>query len=234
MVDVLQLSDVRLTLGGRTILDGLSLTAALGSVTALLGPNGAGKTTTIRCCTGLLTPDSGHIDLLGRTPTEPGAMDAVGLMPQATGTWSGVTPVQLLTYLGRLYANPHPVPELMAAFALEGFARTPYRRLSGGQQQAVNMAGAVIGRPQFVFLDEPTAGLDPHTRRRTWDLISGLAAAGVGVLLTTHAMDEAERLADQVWIMDAGRITAHGTVAELTANGPLEEVFLRHTSGGTP
>ena len=118
---------------------------------------------------------------------------------------------------------------LAEALGITSFARTPYRRLSGGQQQAVNLAGALVGRPEFVLLDEPTAGMDPHARRRTWGLVRQLADAGVGVLLTTHAMDEAAQLADHVWIMDAGRIAIDGTVAELTATESLEDVFLRHT-----
>ncbi len=110
------------------------------------------------------------------------------------------------------------------------FAETPYRRLSGGQQQLVNLAGAIVGRPRLVFLDEPTAGLDPHARRSVWELIRQLRAAGVAVLLTTHDMDEAEQLADQVCLLDSGRLVAHGTVAELTAADSLEQLFLSLTS----
>ncbi len=224
--------DVRLALGGRPVLDGLTFHAPPGAVTALLGPNGAGKTTTIRCCTGLLPPDSGRLTLLGHAPGSPDAAARVGLMPQSTGAWSGIRPAELLRYLAGLYAHPHPPDDLIAALGLGSFARTPYRRLSGGQQQLVNLAGALIGRPDLVFLDEPTAGLDPHVRRRTWSVIRGLADAGVAVLLTTHAMDEAEALADHVWLMDAGRIVVDGTVADLTRDAPLEQVFLTHTRGG--
>ena len=115
--------------------------------------------------------------------------------------------------------------------ALAPLLNRPYRRLSGGEQQAVNLAGALVGRPELVLLDEPTAGMDPRARRRTWDLITGLRADGVAVLLTTHDMAEAAHLADRVWIMDAGRVTVSGTVAELTADASLEDVFLRHTGG---
>ena len=113
------------------------------------------------------------------------------------------------------------------------FAQLPYRRLSGGQQQAVNLAGALIGRPELVFLDEPTAGMDPHARRATWRLLEELRAAGVSIVLTTHAMDEAQVLADQVYILDRGRVTVAGTVPELTRDGrSLEDVFLAHTRLG--
>jgi len=228
----LTLTDVRIQLGRRPVLTGLSLSAAVGEVTAVLGPNGAGKTTMIRCCTGLLSPDAGTIDVLGRAAGAPGANDRVGLMPQATGAWSGVRPLELLRYLAALYASPLPVAELVEMLGIGTFAQTPYRRLSGGQQQLVNLAGAIIGRPELVFLDEPTAGLDPHVRRTVWQLIRDLRAAGVAVVLTTHAMDEAEKLADRVILLNAGRAVASGTVGELTADGNLEQLFLSLTTPG--
>ena len=232
MSAALTLTDVRIQLGRRPVLTGLSLSAAVGEVTAVLGPNGAGKTTMIRCCTGLLSPDAGTIDVLGRAAGEPGANDRVGLMPQATGAWSGVRPLELLRYLAALYASPLPVAELVEMLGIGTFAQTPYRRLSGGQQQLVNLAGAIIGRPELVFLDEPTAGLDPHVRRTVWQLIRDLRAAGVAVVLTTHAMDEAEKLADRVILLNAGRAVASGTVGELTADGNLEQLFLSLTTPG--
>ena len=232
MPDALTLTDVRLSLGGRVVLDSLSLAAATGAVTAVLGPNGAGKTTMIRCCTGLLAPDGGRIVVLGAPAGSASANDRVGLMPQATGAWSGVRPRELLDYLAGLYATPLPPAELVAVLGITDFADTPYRRLSGGQQQLVNLAGAIIGRPELVFLDEPTAGLDPHARRQVWTLIRDLRAAGVAVVLTTHDMDEAEQLADQVVLLDHGRPVATGTVADLTAGRSLEQVFLDLTAPG--
>lgn len=225
----LSVSEVSLRLGGRTVLDGLSLVAGLAAVTAVLGPNGAGKTTLIRCCTGLLKPDSGTISVLGSAPGSPSANDRIGLMPQSAGAWSGVRPSELLTYLASLYATPLPVAELTGSLGIDAFAATPYRRLSGGQQQLVNLAGAIVGRPELVFLDEPTAGLDPHMRHRVWDLVAGLRDAGVAVVLTTHSMDEAEHLADRVVMVDAGRGVANGTVAELTVGSSLEARFLELT-----
>lgn len=229
---ILSLTDVHVTLSGTSILNGLSFSAARGSVTALLGPNGAGKTTAIRCLTGVIKPQSGAIRVLGRPPGDPRALTALGLMPQSTGAWSGVRPAELLRYLASLYAHPLNLDDLIAALALQPFLRTPFRHLSGGQQQAVNLAGAIIGRPEAVVLDEPTAGMDPHARRRTWALIRSLAEAGVGVLLTTHAMEEAAELADHILIMDHGRITIDGTVSELAPHGSLEDTFLRYTSEG--
>nr|WP_233557903.1 ABC transporter ATP-binding protein [Tessaracoccus antarcticus] len=208
----------------------MSLEVHPGRVTSLLGPNGAGKTTFIRCCTGLVEPDAGTLALFGHAPGSAQVLPRVGLMPQQTGAWSQIAPRQLLTYLSKLYADPLPTDSLMTALGIHAFASTPYRRLSGGQQQLVNLAGALIGRPDVVFLDEPTAGLDVRMKRSVWDLVGRVRDAGVAVLLTTHDMHEAENLADDVHIIDRGRITLQGTVKELTRNGDLESVFLAHTS----
>lgn len=226
----LTLTDVRKRFGATQALDSLTLSAARGAVTAVLGPNGAGKTTMIRCCTGLFSPDAGQIEVLGRRPGDRDAAARIGLMPQAAGAWSNIKAGELLRYLSSLSANPQPVDELIETFGLGGFVNTTYRRLSGGQQQSVNLAGALIGRPELVFLDEPTAGLDPHVRRHTWGIIERLRDAGLAVVLTTHSMDEAAALADHVYIVDAGRVAVSGTVEELTTEASLEEVFLANTS----
>jgi ABC-2 type transport system ATP-binding protein len=221
---------VTVSFGPTEVLRGLSLEAARGQVTALLGPNGAGKTTFLRCCTGLLTPSGGSLRVLDNRPGTPAVAARIGLMPQSTGAWSGIKAAELLRYLAGLYAHPLPVGRLIERLGIGPYAHIPYRRLSGGQQQTVNLAGALIGRPELTFLDEPTSGLDPHARRSSWDLIRELREAGVTVLLTTHAMDEAAALADQVFIVDRGRVAVSGTVAALTADGgTLEDVFLRHT-----
>ena len=229
--DALEVVDLSVSFGRRSVLDGLRLSARSGAITAVLGPNGAGKTTLVRCCTGLVRPGSGSVRVLGGQPGDRRTAARVGLMPQSTGAWSGIRAGELLHYLARHYVNPHDVAALSRHLHLDALLRTPYRRLSGGQQQAVNLAAALVGRPELVFLDEPTAGMDPHARRSTWALLRELRTAGVGVVLTTHAMEEAEALADQVFILDAGRVAVSGTVAELTGNGQsLEDVFLSHTS----
>jgi ABC-2 type transport system ATP-binding protein len=225
-----RVADVVVKLGGRAVLDGLALEAKTGALTAVLGPNGAGKTTLIRCCTDLIRPSEGAVSVLGLPAGSPKLSGRIGLMPQSAGSWSGIRAIELLRYLASLYANPMPVPALVERLGLAECARTPYRRLSGGQQQAVNLAGALVGRPELVFLDEPTAGMDPHARRATWLLLRELRASGVTMLLTTHAMDEAEALADQVFIVDRGRVAISGTVRQLTkSGGSLESVFLTHT-----
>ena len=227
---VVSARELRVLFGSRPALDGLSLEVAPGRITSLLGPNGAGKTTFIRCCTGLVRPDEGTLTLFGHAPGSPEVLSRVGLMPQQTGAWSQIAPRQLLGYLSKLYKHPHPVDALMTTLGIHGFATTPYRRLSGGQQQLVNLAGALIGRPEVVFLDEPTAGLDVRAKRSVWELVRRVRDAGVAVLLTTHDMHEAANLADDVHIIDRGRITVQGTVEELTQDRDLEDVFLAHTS----
>lgn len=219
-----------MTFGRKRALDGLSLSAAPGQITAVLGPNGAGKTTMIRSCTGLVKPDSGTIRVLGHAAGSPEAATRIGVMPQSTGAWSGVRAEELLHYLAGLYSDPQPVDELMELLGITDFARTTYRRLSGGQQQSVNLAGALVGRPELVFLDEPTAGMDPHVRRHTWQVIKKLRDDGVAVLLTTHLMDEAAWLADHVWMVDKGHVVVSGTVPELTREQSLEDVFLSNTT----
>jgi ABC-2 type transport system ATP-binding protein len=154
-------------------------------------------------------------------------------MLQEGGAWSGVRAVEMLRHLARLHAHPLDVDMLAERLGLHECGRTPYRRLSGGQKQRLALAMAVVGRPELVFVDEPTAGMDPHARRTTWDLLRELRASGVTVVLTTHHMDEAERLADRIHILDRGRIVAAGTPSELTSDGrTLEDVFLDLTTGG--
>lgn len=233
MSAVVVCADVTVRWASRPVLDRLHLEAAAGQLTAVLGPNGAGKTTLIRCCVGLVAPQAGRIEVLGQPPGSTAVAARIGVMPQAVGAWSGIRAGELLSYLASLYANRQPVPALMDRLGISGYATTPYRRLSGGQQQTVNLAGALVGRPELVFLDEPTAGLDPHARRSTWELLRELRTAGVAIVLTTHAMDEAEALADQVHILDRGQVVLAGSVAELTQAGSLEETFLRSTHAAT-
>ncbi|MCW2904557.1 MAG: transporter related protein [Streptosporangiaceae bacterium] len=204
--------------GDITAVDGLSLTAQRGQVTALLGPNGAGKTTTIEICEGFRDADGGNVRVLGLDPvTDARALKPrVGVMPQSGGVPTTARAGEFLRLVASFYADPVRPSVLLERLGLIDHARTPYRRLSGGQQQRLSLATAIVGRPELVFLDEPTAGLDPQARHATWELIQELRAAGVAIVLTTHYMDEAERLADQVFIIDRGRVVANGTPRELT------------------
>ena len=210
--------------GDRAAVDGLSLTARRGTVLALLGPNGAGKTTTVEICEGFRTQDAGTVRVLGRAPRDAALRPRVGVMPQAGGAYPGLRCAEALRLVAAYAADPLDPADLLDRLGLTDVAATPYRRLSGGQQQRLSLAMAVVGRPELVFLDEPTAGLDPQARRGTWELVEALRADGVTVVLTTHLLDEAERLADEVVIVDHGRVVAVGTVAELTrreASGSL-------------
>ena len=212
---------------GRPAVDRLDFEAALGAVTAVLGPNGAGKTTTIEICEGLRRPDSGEVRVLGRAPSDPALRSRVGVMLQEGGVYGSVTSREALTHAAALYESPHAPDLLIEVLGLADVARLPSRRLSGGQRQRLSLALAIVGRPELVFLDEPTAGLDPHARRQVWDLVAGLREAGVGVVLTTHHLEEAEHLADHVVIVDRGRAIASGHPRDLvsTATGDSRLVF---------
>jgi len=204
--------------GDKTAVDGLSLTVEAGTITAVLGPNGAGKTTTLETCEGYRRPHGGTVRVLGLDPVRERRelLPRIGVMLQGQGAWSGVKAEEMLRHVARLHADPLSVPELVERLALHECGRTPYRRLSGGQQQRLGLAMALVGRPELVFVDEPTAGMDPAARRTTWELLTELRDAGVTVVLTTHYLEEAERLADQVHIIDQGRLVATGTPEELT------------------
>jgi ABC-2 type transport system ATP-binding protein len=212
------IEDLRMRYGDKVAVDGLSLTVARGSITAVLGPNGAGKTTTLETCEGYRKQQSGTVRVLGLDPQAQrrDLLPRIGVMLQSGGAWSGVRAVEMLEHVARLHAHPLSVPMLVERLGLDSCGRTPYRRLSGGQQQRLALAMAVVGRPELVFVDEPTAGMDPQARRTTWELLEELRGDGVTIVLTTHYMDEAEQLADQVHVIDRGRMIASGTPFELT------------------
>ncbi|MBO8198167.1 ABC transporter ATP-binding protein [Streptomyces smyrnaeus] len=207
--------------GSRTAVDGLDLTVARGTVTAFLGPNGAGKTTTIETCEGYRRPDSGTVRVLGLDPVTQGSQlrPRIGVMLQSGGIYPTARVEETLRHMATLHAHPLDVPALIERLGLGGCGRTPYRRLSGGQQQRLALALALVGRPELVFLDEPTAGLDPQARHATWDLVRDLRADGVTVVLTTHYMDEAEELSDDVAIVDGGKVIAQGAPEVLCKGG---------------
>jgi ABC-2 type transport system ATP-binding protein len=204
--------------GDLTAVDGLSLTARRGEVTAILGPNGAGKTTTIEVCEGYRRADGGTVRVLGLDPAADGQRlrPMVGVMLQAGGIPPAVPAGEYLRLLARFHATPQDPGWLLEITGLTAVAKTAFKRLSGGQQQRLSLAAAIIGRPELVFLDEPTAGMDPQARHATWDLVTELRSAGVSVILTTHFMEEAERLADHVVIIDKGRAVADAAPGELT------------------
>jgi ABC-2 type transport system ATP-binding protein len=207
--------------GDKVAVDGLSLEVERGSITAVLGPNGAGKTTTLETCEGYRAPQRGTVRVLGLDPQRDRAalLPRIGVMLQAGGAWSGVRALEMLDHVASLHAHPLDTAMLSDRLGLGECGRTPYRRLSGGQQQRLGLAIALVGRPELVFVDEPTAGMDPQGRRTTWELLEEVRGDGVTVVLTTHHMDEAERLADRIHIIDHGTVIASGTPAALTRGG---------------
>ncbi|BDZ43758.1 ABC transporter ATP-binding protein [Paraoerskovia sediminicola] len=214
-------SGLRKSYGSTTAVDGLDLSAARGAVTAVLGPNGAGKTTTVECCEGLRRPDEGTVRVLGLDPQDDARTlrPRVGVMLQDGGLPTGVRALEMLEHVASMYADPLDTDALAERLGLHGFARTTVRRLSGGQRQRLALAASVVGRPEVVFLDEPSAGMDPQSRHAVWELVRELRADGVGIVLTTHLMDEAEDLADHVYVVDRGTVIAEGSTAELLASG---------------
>ena len=221
MTPAVSVVDLGKTYSGRSVVDGLSFEVAPGEVFALLGPNGAGKTTTIEILEGYRSADRGTARVLGLDPRRQHGelMRRTGLMLQQGGIYPGIRVREILNLFSHFYPDPIPPAQLLADMGLNEVAGSRYRLLSGGQQQRLSLALALIGRPELVFLDEPTAGMDPQARRATWDIVRSLKSRGVTVLLTTHFMDEAEELADTVAIVDRGRLVALDTPAALRRAG---------------
>jgi ABC-2 type transport system ATP-binding protein len=207
--------------------NGVDLQAERGEVVAVLGRNGAGKTSTIEAVEGYRRAAAGTVRVLGLDPQRPQEQKdltrRVGVMLQQGGVYPAMPPREAARLFASYYQDPEDPHRLLGRLGLVGtVARTPWRRLSGGEQQRLSLALALIGRPEVVFLDEPTAGVDAHGRQIIRSVVRDLRAAGVCVLLTTHELDEAERLSDRVVIIDRGRVVAAGTPAELTAGPPAE------------
>ncbi len=217
-VAAVEISGLTMRYAGRAVVNDLSLTADLGAITVVLGPNGAGKTTTIETAEGFRAPQGGTVRVLGHDPRAERQLLAarVGVMLQSGGVWPSLRAADMLAHVSRLYANPLPAADLLDRLGLHRVARTPYRRLSGGEQQKLALACALIGRPDVAFLDEPTTGLDPESRLSVWSFLAELRDSGVGVVMSTHLLDEAQALADHVIVIDQGRLAAAGSVAELT------------------
>ena len=229
-VDAAALEGVRVSFpGGKDALDGLDLTVPQGRVTALLGPNGAGKSTTVAVLAGLLRPNAGKAQVLGGPPGRPEARRRLHVMVQDDGLPTGAHAAEIVRHVARLRGATETAAPLIDLLGLESLGRTTVRRLSGGERRRVSLACALVGHPDFVILDEPTAGLDPRGRAIVWEAIAGLRASGRSVLLCTHLLDEAEALADEIAIIDAGRLRASGPLAALvpgavdavTFDGPL-------------
>jgi ABC-2 type transport system ATP-binding protein len=206
--------------------NGISLTAQAGEVLALLGPNGAGKTTTVETLEGYRKPASGTVRVLDLDPQRDHRQlrQRIGVMLQRGGVYPGMTPREAVNLFARYYDAPEEPEGLLYRVGLTSVATTPWKRLSGGEQQRLSLALALVGRPWVAFLDEPTAGVDPQGRLAIRAVVRDLRSSGVCVLLTTHEMEEAERLADRIVIIDHGTVVAAGTPAELMTEGASQEI----------
>jgi ABC-2 type transport system ATP-binding protein len=225
-VAALEVCDLVVRYGEVTAVDGLSFAAPAGSVIALLGPNGAGKTSTVETLEGYRRPSGGRARVLGLDPIADRRRLApsIGVMLQRGGVYPTMSPRDALRLFASYYDDPLSPDLLLQRLDLGAVARRPWRTLSGGEQQRVSLALALVGRPRVAFLDEPTAGMDPASRHALWSSVRELRDDGVCVLLTTHYLDEAERLADRVVIIDRGRAVAEGSPAELMAAGAGREI----------
>ncbi|TDD67403.1 ATP-binding cassette domain-containing protein [Jiangella aurantiaca] len=220
--------------GKTTALDGVSLSVRTGTVLGLLGPNGAGKTTAVRIFATLLRPDDGHASVggydVGRQAHQ--VRQLVGLTGQYAAVDEMLTGTENLLLIGRLLGMPRPAAkqrarELMSDFDLAGAADRAAKTYSGGMRRRLDLAASLVGRPSMLFLDEPTTGLDPRARNELWALIRGLVAGGVTVLLTTQYLDEADALADEITVIDHGRVIAAGTPDELKAKTGSQKLVVR-------
>jgi ABC-2 type transport system ATP-binding protein len=236
-VAALRLANLRKAYGDVIAVNGLNLEVPAGQCFGLLGPNGAGKTTTIEICEGLTTPDSGVVEVLGRTWARDGdsLRQRLGIQLQDTQLADKLTVFETVRLFRSFYHQGAAPDEVIALVQLEEKRAARVIALSGGQKQRLALACALVGDPELLFLDEPTTGLDPQARRQLWDLIDTFRKAGKTILLTTHYMDEAERLCDDLVIMDRGQVIAQGTPRALIASigggqsATLEDVFVTLT-----
>jgi ABC-2 type transport system ATP-binding protein len=210
---LIEVTDLRKSYGSRVAVDGVSFTVERGEIFGILGTNGAGKTTTVECLQGLRRADGGTISVLGLDPVADRAAltRRVGVQLQESRLPAKLRVREALELFASFYPDPADVDVLLDRLGLREHACRYFGKLSGGQKQRVSVALALVGQPELAILDELTTGLDPHARRETWELVEGVRATGVTVLLVTHFMDEAERLCDRVAIFDAGRVVATGT-----------------------
>ncbi len=227
MQDAITVRGLEKSYGAKRAVDGLSFSVWRGEIFALLGPNGAGKTTTVEILEGYRRPDGGEVRVLGLDPIRDGhsMKQRIGVMLQNAGIYPTVTPLEALNLLREFYDDAEETDAMIKLVGLEEAANTRYRQLSGGQQRRLALAAALIGKPELLFLDEPTTAMDPQARHMTWDILQGLRDKGLTILLTTHFMEEAERLADRVAIIDHGRLLALEEPRVLTATSAEEVQF---------
>ncbi len=237
MDDAITIRGLRKRYGDKQAVDGLDLDIQVGEVFAFLGPNGAGKTTTVEILEGFRTRDDGDVRVLGTDPGKANLAwrERIGIVLQTSGGLDLLTPREALASTAKVFAHPLPVDQVIADVGLQEKADNRISGLSGGQRRRLDVALGIIGRPEVLFLDEPTTGFDPEARREFWGLIEQLKGQGTTILLTTHYLDEAEHLADRVGVIAAGKLLALDTPANLggrdtqEATVTWEEAGTRHT-----
>ena len=234
MSSAVRVRDLTKTYGDVHAVAGVDLDIEAGEVFAFLGPNGAGKTTTVEILEGFRTRDGGSVDVLGVDPAHADGLwrNRIGIVLQSSGGLDLLTPREILGSTARVYARPKGVDEVLDSVGLTDKADARIGGLSGGQRRRLDVGLGIIGRPEVLFLDEPTTGFDPQARRDFWDLITSLAGDGTTILLTTHYLDEAEHLADRVGVIAGGRIVALGTPADLGGR-QMQEATVSWDEGGT-
>ncbi|MGH7640717.1 MAG: ABC transporter ATP-binding protein [Candidatus Dormibacteria bacterium] len=221
-------SGLRKSYGALLALEGLDLEIASGEAVAILGPNGAGKTTTVEILEGYRRPDLGRVRVLGLDPRQQGRQlrPLVGLMLQEGGVYPTLKVRETLRLFASFFADPLDQLELLERVGLSQRAGARYRQLSGGEKQRLALALALVGRPRLLFLDEPTAGMDPRARLLTWEIVEQARSGGTTIILTTHSMEEAERLADRVAILNRGRLMAFDSPSRLRQDGGGDRIRL--------
>ena len=223
----IEVRDLRKAYGDLEAVRGVSFAVARGEVFGLLGPNGAGKTTTVEILEGYRDRTAGSVSVLGVDPASRSRhlRARVGIVLQQTGLYRHIEVREALVHFGGMYPHPRDPDEVIAVVGLEGKERAKARELSGGQRRRLDLALALVGDPELIFLDEPTTGFDPAARRTAWETIRSLRALGKTIVLTTHYLDEAQALADRVAIIQGGRILAEGAPRELGVDGQVRVVF---------
>ena len=230
----IEVRGLRKAYGGRPAVAGIDLTIATGEVFALLGPNGAGKTTTVEVLEGHRRRDSGDVRVLGVDPAGAGRAwrARIGIVLQATNDQAELTVGETVRHVAGFYPAPRAVDQVLAQVGLTDKARSRVRTLSGGQRRRLDVALGIVGRPEVLFLDEPTTGFDPEARRQFWQLIRAEAAEGTTIVLTTHYLDEAEALADRLAVIADGLLVAEGTPATLGGRATAEATVTWHAPDG--
>jgi ABC-2 type transport system ATP-binding protein len=229
MSSAVAVDDLRKSYNGLQAVRGVSFEIAQGEIFGLLGPNGAGKTTTVEILEGYRKRDGGSVTVLGEDPATAGLgwRERIGVVLQSSAFYDSLTVAENLALFAGYYTRPRPIAEVVELVGLEEKRDTLVRSLSGGQRRRLDLGLALVGDPELVFLDEPTTGFDPQARRRAWQTIASLRALGKTILLTTHYLEEAERLSDRVAVVRNGEIVALGPPSELTSTLTATEIRYR-------